>query len=242
METFVVRIWTPEKGAGAEEPPRLHGTVERVGTVSRRCSVTTASCSGFSGGTSHLHSGAGTTAPRRASDAVLTLAGTIGAIVSPRRGEEAMRKAIPIGLGLIAAFVVALRAAAAPPPFALSPRHLTITAAVGSPGYAPATVTNTSGAPLVVENPAQATAKRSGSFFDTQTGSCWQAYEALGNPIPEGASCTIQVGFVSSSAGKFAGTLTVRQCTAWSTDPTFGFIVCSSLGYEKSIPLSGVAS
>ncbi|HXF98946.1 MAG TPA: hypothetical protein VNJ46_10080 [Gaiellaceae bacterium] len=35
METFVVRIWTPENRTGAEEPPRLHGVVERAGTRER---------------------------------------------------------------------------------------------------------------------------------------------------------------------------------------------------------------
>jgi hypothetical protein len=92
---------------------------------------------------------------------------------------------------------------------------------------------------LVYQGPASTTGDP--VFFDTQAGSCWQAYEALGNRIPGKTACTIQVGFHSAVAGTFTGKLVVYRCVDWHLDPTGGMIICDITGGSQSVDLVGTA-
>jgi hypothetical protein len=94
--------------------------------------------------------------------------------------------------------------------------------------------------PVVIQNPATVTGDN--VFFDTQAGSCWQSYEALGNRIPAHTSCTIQVGFHPTVPGSYSATLTVYRCTSWHLDPTFGFILCDTLDGSRSMNLTGTGT
>lgn len=127
-------------------------------------------------------------------------------------------------------------AGAAPPAqFSLSPDPLNVTAEVGGFGYADVTV-RTRGA-LVIQSPAMLGTP---TFFDTQAGSCWQTYQAVGDHIPPRSSCTIQVGFHPTSAGTFHDTLTVTRCTEWHESS--GQLVCDTLGQSQTIQVVGVAT
>lgn len=126
--------------------------------------------------------------------------------------------------------------------FTLSPPNLTISTTVDTIAYADVTLTNVSPSPLVVTNPASFSGADAAKFNDTQSGTCWQSYEALGNPIPGKTSCTIRISFLSNTAGNFSAAMTVTRCLAWTTDPTYGFIVCTSLDGSRSIKVTGVAS
>jgi hypothetical protein len=92
---------------------------------------------------------------------------------------------------------------------------------------------------LVYSGPASTTGDP--VFFDTQAGSCWQQYEALGKRIPGKTTCTIQVGFHSTVAGTFTGKLVVFRCLDWHEDPISGVILCDVLDGSQSIDLVGTA-
>ena len=93
---------------------------------------------------------------------------------------------------------------------------------------------------IVYQGPATTTGDP--VFFDTQAGSCWQAYEALGNRIPKQTSCTIQVGFNAAVAGTYTGALVVFRCLQWHVDPTFGMILCDVTDGSQSVDLVGRAA
>jgi hypothetical protein len=120
--------------------------------------------------------------------------------------------------------------------FKLSAAHAGLSTAVGGFDFSDITVT-TGPDPVVIRDPATTSAP----FWDTQSGTCWQHYEALGNPIPANTTCTIQVGFHPSAVGEFSATLTVTQCTSWSLDPTYGMISCADPpgGPSRSVELEG---
>lgn len=127
-----------------------------------------------------------------------------------------------------------------PPAFTLEPSQLTFeaTADVNSYDYDFVTV-GTGPRWFVYAGPASTTGDA--VFWDTQAGSCWQAYESLGNRIPGKTTCTIQVGFHSETAGTFTGQLIVYQCLQWHLDPTYGMILCDVTGDSKSVDLAGTA-
>jgi hypothetical protein len=109
------------------------------------------------------------------------------------------------------------------------------------------TVTVTTTRSIVIGNPAVITpdGEYGGGchvFFDTQAGTCWQQYESLGNRIPARTSCTIEVGFHPELATTYNATLTVSRCTHWTTDPTFGFLVCTAFDGSNSVDLTGVGT
>jgi hypothetical protein len=135
--------------------------------------------------------------------------------------------------------IVPLQGAATPPVgFTLSPSSLSYSTAAGDFQYQLVTVTTMR--PVVIQNPATVTGDS--VFFDTQAGSCWQNYEALGNRIPAHTSCTVQVGFHPIAPGTYSATLTVNRCTSWHLDPTFGFIVCDTLDGSQSVSLNGTGT
>jgi hypothetical protein len=130
------------------------------------------------------------------------------------------------------------------PAFTISAAGARFSAPVDSLEYQLITVT-TARRPVVINSPAKLTGdvgpRTDGGmiFWDTQTGSCWQQYEAHGNPIPAFTTCTIQVGFHPDAVRSYNAALSVTQCTSWSTDPTWGFIVCNGLGLSETVSLSG---
>lgn len=127
-----------------------------------------------------------------------------------------------------------LVSAAPPDSFTLSPGSLSITAEVGE--------TRTGDIALTTRKPVVITTESSSaSFVDTGAGSCWQTYLSQGLRIPGKVTCTIRVGFTSGSAGTFAGTLTVRQCTAWHADAT-GALVCDAVAGAQTVALTGTAA
>jgi hypothetical protein len=108
-------------------------------------------------------------------------------------------------------------------------------------------VTVTTSRRLVIQNPATLSGDVSrtdgGSiFFDTQAGSCWQQYEALGDPLPAHTTCTIQIGFHPEAVRSYNATLTVRRCTHWHLDLTSGVIVCDALDGSRTASLTGTGT
>ncbi len=158
----------------------------------------------------------------------------------PSGREERLKRFVLILASLTVAFAIApLDVAAAPPVgFTLSPSSLSYSTAAGTFQYQLVTVTTMR--PVVIQNPATVTGDN--VFFDTQTGSCWQSYEALGNRIPAHTSCTIQVGFHPTAAGGYISTLTVYRCTSWHLDPTNGLILCDTLDGSRSVNLTGTGT
>jgi hypothetical protein len=166
--------------------------------------------------------------------------------VPPTKGRDMKRLLVIPAAALAALAITPVQGAAAPPPgFDLSPTSLSFTAAVDSFQYQFVTVTTSRR--LVIQNPATLSGDVSrtdgGSiFFDTQAGSCWQQYEALGDPLPAHTTCTIQVGFHPDAVRSYNATLTVSRCTHWHLDPTFGFIVCDALDGSKTASLTGTGT
>jgi hypothetical protein len=157
------------------------------------------------------------------------------------------RLLLTVAAAAAAAVIVPLQAGVAAPPgkFTLSPSSLSLSAPAGSTypddyAFAYVTVTNPTGHPIVIQNPASFDDSH---FFDTQTGigSCWQTYEVFGNPIPGKASCTIQVGFHSTTEGTFTGTMTVYRCLSWTLNANGG-IQCIDLDGSKTVSLTGTAT
>jgi hypothetical protein len=147
-------------------------------------------------------------------------------------------RAVLVGAALT---LSAQSAAAGPPPaFTLTPSVVAFeaTAGVGSFDYEFVMV-GTGPRWLVYEGPATTTGDP--VFFDTQAGSCWQSYEALGNRIPGKTTCTIQVGFDAAIAGTYTGKLVVYRCLQWHVDPTFGIILCDVRAGSQSVDLVGRA-
>ena len=130
--------------------------------------------------------------------------------------------------------------AAPPTGFTLSPAQLAFEATADVQSFDYELVEVGSGPRwLVYENPSTTTGDA--VFFDTQAGSCWQAYESLGMRIPRQTTCTIQVGFHSEQAGTFTGQLVVYRCTHWHLDPTYGMILCDATGGSETVDLVGTA-
>jgi hypothetical protein len=155
------------------------------------------------------------------------------------RGEERLKRFVVVLASLTVAFAIAaLHGAAAPPVgFMLSPSSLSYSTAAGSFEFQLVTVT-TKGA-VVIQNPATVTGDN--AFFDTQAGSCWQNYGALGKKIPPHTSCTIQVGFHPTAPGSYSAVLTVYRCTSWHLDPN-GLIFCDTLDGSQSVNLTGTGT
>lgn len=155
----------------------------------------------------------------------------------PKGSLPTMASGVLIAAALAASSGAAL--GAQPPAFTLSPSVVTFeaTAGVGSFDYELVMV-GTGPRWLVYQNPASTTGDP--VFFDTQAGSCWQNYEALGKRIPRKTSCTIQVGFNAEVAGTFEGQLVVYQCPKWHLGPT-GMILCDVTGDSQSVDLVGTA-
>jgi hypothetical protein len=170
-----------------------------------------------------------------------------------------MKRFLGIAACLAAVLAVApLNGGAAPPAsppgaagFSLSPSSLSFSALSGcfDPGcydYQFVTVATTRS--VVIQNPATFTGDIGPwgggymIFGDTQGGTCWSLYEALGNPIPAHTSCTIEVGFHPPSVGAYSATMTVSRCTSWHLDPTYGFILCDTLDGSKSVDLTGTGT
>jgi hypothetical protein len=156
----------------------------------------------------------------------------------PSRSLPTIASAILIAAALAASSGAAL--AAPPQAFRLSPSlvEFEATAGVGSFDYEFVMV-GTGPRWIVYAGPASTTGDP--VFFDTQAGSCWQAYEALGKRIPGKTSCTIQVGFNAEVAGTFFGKLVVYRCLQWHKDPTFGMIICDVTDDSQSVDLVGTA-
>jgi hypothetical protein len=130
-----------------------------------------------------------------------------------------------------------------PPAWTLSPSSIDFGAvAVGSFNYSYDATVKTGQVPVAIAAPASLTGDS--AFWDVQGGSCWQSYEALGNPIPAHTSCTIEVGFHPLAAGSYSGTLTVTRCLGWFINPIQGSLECdnATLDGSQSVPLSGSAS
>jgi hypothetical protein len=167
---------------------------------------------------------------------------------SRRRKKTRLLALATFGLTLLVLTPVQSAFAGSNPKFTLTPNPLTMSAPAGTITYAYVTVTNTSGRPLVIDLPASVHNDQTNPdgihtiFSDSQGGSCWQAYEALGNPIPGHGTCTIQVSFLPGTTGSYTGTLTTARCTSWTTDPTFGFIVCSAFDGSRTINLAGTGT
>jgi len=152
-------------------------------------------------------------------------------------------KGLPFLIGSLLS-VVALAAsvgsASASPPAAvtLSPDPVVFTADVNAYDYEFLTLT-TGPRWFVYAGPASAS---DAAFWDTQAGTCWQGYESLGDRIPGKASCTFQIGFHPASPGTYTATFTIYRCTAWHTDPTYGFILCDATDGSYSVTLQGTAT
>jgi hypothetical protein len=156
----------------------------------------------------------------------------------PRRPLRIATAGVLIGAALLLPSGTAL--ADPPAAFTLSPEVVTLEAPAGAGSFDYEMVTLTSGPRwLVYQNPTTTT---DAAFWDTQAGSCWQAYESLGNRIPGKTSCTIQVGFHSDVPGSFTGNLIVYRCLDWHADPTFGVLLCDDLDGSQSIRLVGTAT
>jgi hypothetical protein len=156
----------------------------------------------------------------------------------PSRSLPIVASALLIAVALAASGRAAL--AAPQPGFTLSPNTLTFEATAGVLSFDYEFVMVGTGPRwLVYAGPATTTGDP--VFFDTQAGSCWQAYEALGNRIPAKTSCTIQVGFGSEQPGTFTGKLVVYRCLQWHIDPTFGMILCDMTDGSQSVDLVGTA-
>jgi hypothetical protein len=131
-----------------------------------------------------------------------------------------------------------------PSTFTVSAAGVSFSTPVDGFQYQLVTIT-TARRPVVIQNPASLSGdvgpRVDGTmiFSDTQSGSCWQKFESLGNPIPAHTSCTIQVAFHPDAVGTFNATLAVSPCTSWTTDPTWGFVVCSAVGAPESVSLTG---
>src|SRR6185369_17588611 len=76
-------------------------------------------------------------------------------------------------------------------------------------------------------------------FADTQAGTCWQSYGALGKPVPAKTSCTIQVSYMPTGPGPYSNTMTVYECKKSHPDPTYGFLVCDLRDGSQSFHLAG---
>ena len=157
---------------------------------------------------------------------------------SRRPGTTRVRAAIVGALVLVATLTLGSGMAIGAPqvPFSVSPSGLSLTADVGAFDYELMTVT-TGKKKVALENPASFGA--GSRFFDTQAGSCWQTYGVSGLRIPANASCTIQVGFRSSSAGTFNDVMTVYACPEWHVD---GGIVCDARDASQTVALTGTAA
>ena len=127
------------------------------------------------------------------------------------------------------------------PAFSLSEPAL-LTANRGAIDYELVTVTNNYRRPIVIQNPAIFTADR--PFFDTQAGSCWQTYGALGQSLPGLASCTIQVGFnpplLSPFNAYYDANMTVSMCVKSRIGA--GAIACDIPGGSQTITVHGYAT
>jgi hypothetical protein len=124
-----------------------------------------------------------------------------------------------------------------PAGFTVSPSNLSYSTATNTSQFQLLTVTTSR--PVVIQNPTIATDP---VFQDTQAGSCWQGYEALGNKIPNHTSCTIQIGFHPTAPGNYSATLTIKRCTQWHIDPTFGFILCDATDGSQTVTLNGTGT
>jgi hypothetical protein len=168
-----------------------------------------------------------------------------------------MRRFLLTTVASAALVTIAPRQSVALPPlgFTLSPAVLSFSAqatggqtpCVSFGTYQYVTVTVTTMRPIVIGHPAIIAPDAEygdgcHAFSDTQGGTCWQQYEALGNRIPAHTSCTIEVGFHPESATTYNATLTVTRCTDWMTDPTYGFLVCTAFDGSASIDLSGTGT
>ena len=101
-------------------------------------------------------------------------------------------------------------------------------------------VTLTTSRKVVLGSPNSITGTDAAYFNDTQAGSCWQSYGALGTAIPPHTTCTIQISFLpDDSKTTFNATLTVSRCTHYTIDPTFGFVVCTDFDGSQSVSLVG---
>lgn len=127
-------------------------------------------------------------------------------------------------------------AAAPAPPFTISPSGLSFDTTLNTIVYD--TVTLTTGKQrVVVEDPASIGPGT--PFADTQAGTCWQSYGALGKPVPAKTSCTIQVSYLPTGAGPYSQTMTVYECKKSHPDPTYGFLVCDLRDGSASFSLNG---
>ncbi len=128
--------------------------------------------------------------------------------------------------------------AASPPPFTVSPTTLSLEASLSGHDFELVTVT-TGNRRLAIEGPASFTGGQ--PFDDTQAGTCWQAYGAIGLPVPARTSCTIQVGFHPTAAGTSNDVMTVYACKKSHVDPTSGFLLCDTRDGSRTVNLVGNA-
>ena len=161
---------------------------------------------------------------------------------SSKRGIRRVRAAIAGALVLVATLTLGSGMASGAPqvPFTVAPTSLSLAADVGAFDYELVTITTKKRVAVALENPASFGA--GSPFFDTQGGTCWQTYGVFGLPIPPRATCTIQVGFASSSAGSFSDVMTVYACAAWHVASPSGFLVCDTRDGSRTVDLSGAAT
>ena len=141
--------------------------------------------------------------------------------------------------GLLMSLIVGATASAAPPPsFTVSPATLPFSnVTVGAYAYQNLTVT-TGARKVAFDNPATiVTTAPSGTFFDTQAGSCWQTFGSRGLAVPARTACTIQVGFHPTDALSYTGVMTITACRKWQL--TASQVDCITFGDSQTVGLSG---
>lgn len=119
--------------------------------------------------------------------------------------------------------------------FVVSPQNLSFSTQAGTPQTQTLTVTTKKASTVV--NP---TTSSDSHFVDTQTGTCWTQYAAIGQKIPQKTSCTIVIQFSSASAGSFSGTLTVTECRAFRL--VSGVFVCDQAAGSLTVGMAGTAT
>lgn len=147
--------------------------------------------------------------------------------------------AILTGLGLIVALTIGTAGAvsAAPaPPFTISPTSLSYTSPAGNYQWQLVTVT-TGRKAVVLESPT--TFGSGAPFLDSQLGTCWASYGAIGLAIPMNTNCTVEIGFHPTAVGSYSDVATIYSCK--KSHVAAGHTVCDVRDGSRTVSLSGQA-